>query len=143
MRVRLSRIGVRILRIVLLPIVATLRVLRGQRREEKPALTSSIDGDPLSYTGDRPLVIAVWADWATVWQVVTRAIVQQLQHEFAGRCEFAYVDASRRTVRNAYGTPVVPTLILRQRGAEISRFVNVVKPDDIRSAIAAAVSSHV
>jgi hypothetical protein len=36
---------------------------------------------------------------------------------------------------------VVPTLILRRHGADIARFVNVLNPDEVRSAIAAAVAS--
>jgi thioredoxin-like negative regulator of GroEL len=82
----------------------------------------------------------VWADWAHIWDVATSGIVEQLRQEFAGRCEFAYVEATSRAVRDAYGAQVVPTLILRHRGADIERFVNVLRHDDVRSAIAAAVA---
>ena len=142
MKIRLSRIGTIVLIVLLFPIVATLRLVRFLRRrgETKRVYRSSIDGDPLAYSGDRPLLIALWADWAHIWQVATHGIVEQLQREFAGRCEFAYVDASRPAVRAAYGTPVVPTLILRKRGAEIVRFVNVLKADEVKSAVAAAVA---
>jgi hypothetical protein len=43
-------------------------------------------------------------------------------------------------VRGVYAAKVVLTLILRQGGAEIKRFANVAKPDELRSAIAAAVA---
>lgn len=141
MRIRLSRVGAIVLIILLLPFVATLRLVRFLRRREKPVFTNSIDGDPLAYIGDKPLLIALWADWAHIWDVATRGIVQQLEREFAGQCEFAYVDASRRSVRQAYGAHVVPTLILRQQGAEIKRFMNVLDADDVRSAIAAVVAT--
>lgn len=143
MRIRLSRVGAIVLIILLSPVVVTLRLvrfLRLRRQREQPELTSSIQGDPLAYTGDAPLLIALWADWAHVWQAATRGIVEQLEREFVGRCEFAYVDASRRTVRGDYGAEVVPTLILRHRGVEIERFPNVLEPDEVRSAIAAAVA---
>lgn len=140
MQFRLTRIRTILLIIVLLPFVATLRLVRALRRREKPIYANSIEGDPLAYTGDNPILIAVWAEWAHIWDVATRGIVAQLEHEFAGRCEFAFIEATNRTVRNAYGAHVVPTLILRHHGADIERFVNVLKPDDVRSAIADAVA---
>jgi thioredoxin-like negative regulator of GroEL len=79
-------------------------------------------------------------DWAHIWDVATSGIVERLREEFAGRCEFAYVDATSRAVRDAYGAQVVPTLILRHHGTEIGRFVNVLKDADVRSAIAAAIA---
>jgi hypothetical protein len=142
MRIRLTRLAAIILLILLFPFVVSLRLVRVlRRRRAETVLTGSIDGDPLAYTGDAPVLIALWADWATVWQVATRGVVEQLEREFAGRCEFAYVDASARTVRGAYGAAVVPTLILRQHGTDIERFVNVLKVEDVRSAIAAAIKS--
>ena len=142
MRIRLTRLAAIILLILLFPAVVTLRLVRVLRqRRENTGLTSSIEGDPLAYTGDAPVLIALWADWASIWQVATRGVVEQLEREFAGRCEFAYVDASTPAVRGAYSVPVVPTLILRQHGTEVKRFVNVLKVDDVRSAIIAAIKS--
>jgi hypothetical protein len=140
MQLRLTRIGTLLLMILLLPFVATLRLVRFIRRREKPIYTNSIEGDPLAYAGDNPILIALWADWAHIWDVATRGIVAQLEHEFPGRCEFAYIEATSRTVKSTYGTRVVPTLILRHHGAEIERFVNVLKPDDVRAAIARVVA---
>ena len=142
MRVRLTRLAAIILLILLFPLVVSLRLVRVLRRRRAETVpTSSIDGDPLAYTGDAPLLIALWADWATIWQVATRGVVAQLEREFAGRCQFAYVDASTPAVRGSYGARVVPTLILRQHGTEITRFVNVLKVEDVRAAIAAAIKS--
>jgi thioredoxin-like negative regulator of GroEL len=142
MQIRLTRIGTILLMILLLPFVATLRLVRFIRRREKPIYRNTIEGDPLAYTGDNPILIALWADWAHIWDVATRGIVAQLEHEFAGRCEFAYIEAINRTVKNTDGARVVPTLILRHHGADIERFVNVLKPDDVRSAIAGAVANR-
>lgn len=140
MQMRVTRFGTIVLMILLLPFVGALRLVRVLRRRDKPVYTSSIDGPPLAYAGDNPILIAVWADWAHIWDVATSGIVEQLRQEFAGRCEFAYVEATGRAVRAAYGAQVVPTLILRRHGADIERFVNVLRPDDVRSAIAAAVA---
>jgi thioredoxin-like negative regulator of GroEL len=140
MQIRLTRFRTIVLMILLLPFIAILRLVRILRRREKPIYESSIDSAPLDYVGDKPILIAVWADWAHIWDVATSGIVEQLRQEFAGRCEFAYVEATSRAVRDAYGAQVVPTLILRHRGADIERFVNVLRHDDVRSAIAAAVA---
>jgi len=140
MEIRLTRVRAIVLMVLLLPLVATLRLVRKLRRRKKPVYASSIHSAPLDYAGDKPILIAVWADWAHVWDVATSGIVEQLSQEFAGRCEFAFVEATSRAVRDAYDVQVVPTLILRHHGAEIRRFVNVLKPDDVQVAIAAAVS---
>jgi hypothetical protein len=140
MQIRLTRFRTIVLMILLLPFIAILRLVRGLRRREKPVYESSIDGAPLDYVGDNPILIAVWADWAHIWDVATSGIVEQLRQEFAGRCEFAYVEATSRAVRAAYGAQAVPTLILRHHGADIERFVNVLRQDDVRSAIAAVVA---
>lgn len=140
MQIRLTRFRTIVLLILLVPFVAVLRVVRTLRRQKKPVYTSSIDGAPLAYVGDNPILIAVWADWAHVWNIATGRIVEQLRREFAGRCEFAYVEATSRAVTDAYGAQVVPTLILRHHGADIERFVNVLRHDDVRSAIAAAIA---
>jgi len=139
MQIRLTRFRTIVLMIFLLPFVAIPRLVRILRRRGKPVYASSVDSAPLAYAGDNPILIAVWADWAHIWDIATSGIVEQLRKEFAGRCEFAYVEATSRAVRDAYGAQVVPTLILRRHGAEIERFVNVLRPDDVRSAIAAAV----
>jgi thioredoxin-like negative regulator of GroEL len=140
MQIRLTRFRTIVLMILLLPFIAILRLVRILRRREKPIYESSIDSAPLDYVGDKPILIAVWADWAHIWDIATSGIVEQLRQEFAGRCEFAYVEATSRAVRDAYGAQVVPTLILRHHGADIERFVNVLRQDDVRSAIAAAVA---
>lgn len=140
MRIRLTRHTAILLMVLLFPVVAVGRVVRALRGRKNPALRNSIDGDPFAHIGDTPVLIALWADWAHIWVAATRGMVEQLQREFAGRCEFTYVDASAASVRTAYGVAVVPTLILRHRGAEIARFPNALKVEDVRSAIDRAIS---
>ena len=140
MRIRLTRLTAIILIILLFPFAAIGRLVRALRRRERFVLKSSINGDPLAYTGHAPVLIALWADWAHVWNAATRGLVEQLQRDFVGRCEFAYVEVSNPAVKKVYDVAVVPTLILRQHGLDIKRFVNVLKVDEVRSAIASAVS---
>lgn len=72
-----------------------------------------------------------------MWTAATADLVEQVKKEFAGRCEFAYVEASSKAVTEAYDAHIVPVLILRHRGTEVGRFVNTMELDEIRPAMAA------
>jgi hypothetical protein len=136
MRIVLNRFAARLLLILLLPIALPIKLfnwLTGRNR--KPSYTSTIDGDPLTYDGERPLLIAVWATWAAVWRAATEKVVEQLKSEFSGRCEFAYVECTNRSLTEAYDANVVPVLILRHRGKEVARFVNTLDAEQARQAI--------
>ncbi|MFO0819391.1 MAG: hypothetical protein U1A77_15700 [Pirellulales bacterium] len=139
MKIRLNRFFWLFLMVLLYPIVLTLRAVRSLSGDRKPVYEGTIAGDPLAYSGDSPLLIAVWAEWASVWTAATADIVEQLKSEFAGRCEFAYVEASSKSVTESYGAQIVPVLILRHRGAEVGRFVNTMELAEVRPAIVAIV----
>ena len=122
--------------IILFPVVLVIRLLRmltGGRK--KPVYVGTIDGDPLTYMGDRPLVIAVWATSASVWKAATEQVIERLKTELAGRCEFAYVECNSTEVRERYKATVVPLVVIWHRGKEVSRFVNVLKSDEIRQSL--------
>jgi thioredoxin-like negative regulator of GroEL len=110
------------------------------RRGKERSYTSTIEGDPLAYDGDRPVLIAIWASWASVWRAATEKFVDQLKGEFSDKCEFAYVECLGRPVQHAYRADVVPVLILRHRGKELARFVNTLEVEQVRQAIAACVA---
>ncbi len=137
MRITLTRFTSGLLRVLLTPIVLPIKLLSAVTgRGKKPAYASTIAGDPLAYSGDRPVLIAVWASWAGVWRAATEQVVEQLRGEFAGSCEFAYVECDSSTIKDAYRADVVPVLILRHRGHELARFVNTLEAARVRQAIA-------
>lgn len=137
LRITLNRFTTGLLLVLLAPVVLTIKLINAVTgRGKKPVYASTIGGDPLTYSGDRPLLIAVWAPWASVWRAATGQVVEQLRGEFAGRCEFAYVECTTKEVKDAYHAEVVPVLILRHRGQELSRFVNTLEADKVRQAIA-------
>ena len=124
-----------ILLILLFPVVLVVRLVRIFSGQRKPEYTSTIAGDPWLHKGDHPILIAVWAEWASIWLGTTDAVVAQLQTEFAGHCEFAYVEATREVMQK-HDIEVVPVLILcASNGEEIARFSNVLEPDQVRAAI--------
>lgn len=137
MAIRINRFMAIVLMVLLYPLVLVIRLVHLLIGHRKPEYVGTVDGAPLEYAGDKPILIAVWAEGASVWEVATADVVEQLKKEFAGRCEFAYVEASSRAVTEAYGANIVPVLILRHRGAEVSRFVNAMGFEEIRPAIAA------
>jgi hypothetical protein len=140
MRIRLNRIRAFILIVLTYPLVLMLRLWSLASGHRKPVYAGTIDGDPLGYAGDRPILIALWSESASVWTAATAEVVEQLKAEFAGRCEFAYVEESPESVA-AYGWAVIPTLVLRYRGREVGRFTNTIEVEDVRPALVAALTA--
>ncbi len=137
MQITLNRFTAGLILVLLAPIALPIKLINAVTgRGKKPAYVSTIGGDPLAYSGDRPLLIAVWAPWASLWRAATEQVVEQLRREFAGRCEFAYVECTTQDVKDAYHAEVVPVLILRHRGQELGRFVNTLEAEKVQQAIA-------
>jgi len=126
-----------LLSLILLPVRLFNKVTG---RGKASAYVGTIAGDPLGYDGDRPVLVAVWAPWASVWRAATERVVEGLKGEFSGRCEFAYVECAGRSVQEAYRADVIPVLILRHRGEELARFVNTLEAGQVRQAIAGCVA---
>ena len=131
MEIRIGRSTAKVLRVLLFPIVVLYRLFRRLRPLKKPEYHSTVT-DPIQAPGSLPIVIAVWASWSTVWTVVTEKIILQLQREFAGRCEFAFVEGESKEVREEYGAKILPVVIVRANGREIERFVNLTKEEPVR-----------
>lgn len=137
MRLTLNPWTALLLRFLLFPLVLVIRLIKVLTGKHKPVYTSTIAENPLEYRGDKPLLIAVWDESASIWTAATAGVVEQLRAEFAGACEFAYVEASSRTVTEAFGAKIVPVLILRHRGTEVKRFVNTMEVEEVRPALQA------
>jgi len=61
--------------------------------------------------------------------------VRGLQREFAGRCEFVYIDLAKRTLAQKYNVDVIPTVLVVHHGQEVGRFVNLLSADKLRACI--------
>jgi hypothetical protein len=140
-QIKLNRFTARLLLILLTPIILPIKLINAVAgRGKRPTYVNTIEGDPLAYDGDNPILIAVWAGWASVWRAATEKVVEQLKGEFSGKCEFAYVECADRSVIDAYRADVVPVLILRHRGQELARFVNTLEAEQVRQAIADSIA---
>jgi hypothetical protein len=138
-QIRLTRFRRIVLTILLLPFVAVLRLVRTLRRREKPVYASSIDGAPLDYADDNPILIALWAIGRTSGMSLRAGLSSDSGRSLPDAV--SSLTSTQRAARSETRTAqVVPTLILRHHGTEIGRFVNVLKDADVRSAIAAAVA---
>jgi hypothetical protein len=143
MRIRLNRFTVLLLLLLLLPIVIPIKLYRWVLGTAKrPVYPSSLDGDPLGYPGERPVVVALWATWASIWSVATERIVRQLQADFAGKCEFIYLEATGRAVQQKYKVEVIPAVLVFHHGQEVGRFINLLEADELRQCIAKRVAAE-
>jgi thioredoxin-like negative regulator of GroEL len=134
---RINRFVALLLLILLSPIVLPIRLYRWLTGTgKKPVYENTLEGDPLSYTGERPVVVALWATWASVWNAATARIVVDLQKKFAGRCEFVYVEATSRGVLETYGADIVPTVLVIQNRQEVGRFVNLLDGEEFERCLA-------
>jgi hypothetical protein len=143
MRIRVNRLTAVLLLILLAPIALPLKLYRWVTGTgKKPAYPNTLEGDPLAYAGPRPVVVSLWATWATVWSVATEQIIRELQTEFAGKCEFVYIEAVDRSVKAKYGVDVVPAVLVFHGGQEVGRFINLLEADALRRCVAERTGSR-
>ena len=143
MIIRLNRITGALLLVLLAPIVLPIKLYRWVTGTgKKPAYANTLEGDPLVYAGPLPVVISLWASWATVWSVATEQIIRGLQVEFAGKCEFVYIEAVDRSVNDKYNVDVMPAVLVFHRGQEVGRFINLLEADALRKCVAERTSSR-
>jgi hypothetical protein len=136
MQLKLNRFTAILLLVLLAPIVIPIRLFQWiTRTAYNPQYDNSIDGDPMKYIGDKPIIIAVWAKWASLWKTITDELVSQLRSEFGDRCEFAYIEITKHAQMDELGLDVAPTVILRHNGQDIGRFPNMIDRDEIDAAL--------
>lgn len=136
MQLKLNRFTAIFLLVLLAPIVFPIRLFQWiTGTAYNPQYDNSIDGDPMKYIGDKPIIIAVWAKWASIWKTMTDELVSQLRSEFGDRCEFAYIEITEHGQVDELGLNVAPTVILRHSGQDIARFPNMIDRDEIDAAL--------
>ena len=137
MRITLNRFTGRLLLLALLPIVLPTRLWkRLTGRGRPPTYINTVDVDPFAYGGSRPLVVSIWASYATVWKVATANVIEQLRGEFTDKCEFMFIDGSRgASVDPRFRVDVLPAVLVFHGGREVGRFINLLDPDEPRKLI--------
>jgi len=68
-----------------------------------------------------PVLLDIWAEWCGPCRMVS-PILERLSAEFAGRVKLVKVDADKAPgVSRRFGVQAIPTLLVLQRGREVSR----------------------
>ena len=94
----------------------------------QPSLQSTYDGDPFAYDGNKTLVVAVYAPWASVWKV-TESELAKLNLQ---RYDLRLVSAdSERELARRLGTNIVPTVFVFRDGKTLQSFPNLMRIDEL------------
>jgi hypothetical protein len=145
MRLKLRRPSARLLLLLLAPVLLTIQIRRfltGQSPKRRgrldPDLLSTIDGDPLAYSGDQPVVVAFWSESTPVWKAAAFPALIQLQTEFGAACKFRYLEAipDNSLIQSELEVSIIPTILVLHHGKEIARFVNVLSGGELRQVLA-------
>jgi thioredoxin 2 len=68
-----------------------------------------------------PVLVDIWAEWCGPCRMVSPAL-ERLSSEYAGRVKLVKVDADKAPgVSQRFGVQAIPTLLVLQRGREVSR----------------------
>jgi len=132
MRIALTRLTARLLWLALLPLAAPIRLWRRLFGPRPRIDAKTLSSDPFCYEGSIPLVVSIWASWATVWRVRTEQIVNNARSEFGDRCEFIYIDGTSGKVDPRLEAKVLPIVLVYHQGKEAGRFVNLIEPNRLR-----------
>lgn len=135
MMIKLNKPLAFVLLVLLTPIVLPIKLWKFIRGERKPFYENTIAVEPLKYSGDKPLVVAVWVTWASVWRDSTEKIIAGLKETYAGKCEFYYIEGSNRKTLAEYNVDVLPAVLVFQGGKEVGRFINMYNDDEIKTLI--------
>ena len=138
MQLKLNKFTASLLLAALSPLVIAIKMfqkLSGGKTVKVAEYQNTFEGDPLDYAGDRPLVVAIWADWASLWKMATGPALERLKLEYAGCCEFAYIECKDSGIKDHFKADVLPLVILYHRGTEIARYPNLMSEDQIKTVL--------
>lgn len=100
------------------------------RKPSEPVATvvPTFDGPIEQYNGGKTLLVAVHADWASVW----RATAEALSKVDRERYDIKLIDAdhNRQMVRDM-GVTMVPMVIVFRDGKEVARLPNMMSLDQL------------
>ncbi len=101
--------------------------LRGPS-EPIPEVYASYTGRPEDYSGDKILLVAVYADWASVWRM-TAQVLSELDPD---KYDIQLIDAnSNPEMVKSLGADIIPTVIVFQNGKETGKHPNLTSAEDL------------
>jgi len=94
----------------------------------EPAIPSTYTGDPFAYDGNKTLVVAVYAPWASVW----RATEPELAKLDLSKYDLRLVSADREAeLARRFGGTIVPTVYVFQNGKIVKTLPNLMRIEDV------------
>jgi len=100
-----------------------------RRSTYQPSIPSTYSGDPFAYDGDKTLVVAVYAPWASVWKV-TESELAKLD---LSKHDLRLVSAdSERELSKRLGTKIVPTVFVFRDGQVVQMLPNMMRLQDLQ-----------
>ncbi len=115
--------------VLLAVIVIAWRLTLGKPRVI-PLPTATYDGPTEQYQGGKTLLVAVYAPWASVWQV-TADVLSKIDH---GRYDLKLINVDgQHAVAEQMGVSIIPTVIAYRDGQEIVRIPNLMSLEQLTS----------
>ena len=95
----------------------------------EPSLQPTYRGDPFAYAGNKTLVVAVYAGWASVWTAATESELAKLDME---KYDLCLVSADNdREMTKRLGADIVPTVFVFRDGKVAESFPNLMSVEAI------------
>lgn len=99
-----------------------------RKSESIPKVNATYNGLPEDHRGEKTLLVAVHAKWASVW-LVTAGVLANLDSD---KYDIMLINAddSHDAVKSL-GVEIIPTVIVYQHGKEIARLPNMMNADQL------------
>lgn len=82
-----------------------------------------------------PVVVDFWAEWCGPCRMVS-PIIDELASDYDGRVNFAKVNVDKaQDIASKYGIMSIPTVILFNKGEEVTKHIGAASKDNFRSMI--------
>lgn len=114
--------------VVLLVVVAIAWRLTLGKSRVIPLPTATYDGPIEQYHGGKTLLVAIYAPWASVWQVTADVLskIDPAQYDL----KLINADGNRPVV-DQMGVVIIPTVIAYREGREIVRIPNLMSLEQL------------
>lgn len=114
--------------LLLIAVAVIVWFLTRKPRESAVAVTSTYDGPIDRYSGDKTLLVAIHARWASVWPATADA----LSKVDIAKYDIKLIDADQnKEAVHDLGVKIIPTVIVYNSGKEVTRLPNMMSLDQL------------
>ena len=113
---------------VALLVVGLIAFVMTRKPEPITEVVATYDGNPEEYNGNKTLLVAVHAKWASVWRATAEVLANLDTEQYD--IKLLNADEDRDAVK-ALGVDIIPTVIVFKDGAEIARLPNMMNANQL------------